>query len=205
VTGKGQFAETVKFFRLMGKQSFVLADLDALVDDNQLVNVFRDAAEPAANASGMGSLSEIDRGIRDKLGGGGSAHMAPPHWMPGTSPGMTNRERRRERKGTNETERRNGKPLAVGARLALRRGPDLPVASLRRMRPAAALRPAAATCAPAPGAWSPGSPRSRTSGARGRTSPGSKARSRRRRSCGPIALGGGRFAARRGDEHARRA
>jgi hypothetical protein len=67
VTGKGQFAETVKLFRLMGKNVFVLADLDGLADDNQLVGAFRDAAQVAANACGMGSVTEIDRGIRDKL------------------------------------------------------------------------------------------------------------------------------------------
>ncbi len=67
VTGKGQFSETVKLFRLMGKNVFVLSDLDGLADDNQLVNVFRDAAQLAANACGMDSVIEIDRGIREKF------------------------------------------------------------------------------------------------------------------------------------------
>jgi AAA domain, putative AbiEii toxin, Type IV TA system len=67
VTGKGQFGETVKLFRLMAKNVFVLADLDGLADDNQLVNVFHDKAEHAANACGMGSVAEIDRGIRDRF------------------------------------------------------------------------------------------------------------------------------------------
>ncbi len=49
----------------MGKHVFVLADLDALADDNKLVNVFRDAAQHAANASGMESIMEMDRAIRD--------------------------------------------------------------------------------------------------------------------------------------------
>jgi len=65
VTGKGQLSESVKLFRLMGKHVFVLADLDALADDNKLVNVFRDAAQHAANASGMESIMEMDRAIRD--------------------------------------------------------------------------------------------------------------------------------------------
>lgn len=67
VTGKGQFAEAIKFFRMMGKHVCVLADLDALADDNRLVNIFHEAAETTANASGVGSLMEIDRGIREKL------------------------------------------------------------------------------------------------------------------------------------------
>ncbi len=67
VTGKGQFGETVKLFRMMGKKVFVMADLDGLVDDNQLVNQFREAAQSAANARGMGSITEIDRSIRDRL------------------------------------------------------------------------------------------------------------------------------------------
>ena len=53
VTGKGQIAETVKLFRLMGKRVFVLADLDALIDDNQLVSAFGEAAQTAANDAGM--------------------------------------------------------------------------------------------------------------------------------------------------------
>jgi hypothetical protein len=67
VTGKGQFSETVKLFRLMGKHVFVLADLDALADNNQLVSVFQDQAQPKANERGMGSVMEIDRSIRDKF------------------------------------------------------------------------------------------------------------------------------------------
>jgi hypothetical protein len=67
VTGKGQFSETVKFFRLMSKDVFVLADLDALADDNRLVNVYRDAAQHLANKQGMGSVTDIDRSIRDKF------------------------------------------------------------------------------------------------------------------------------------------
>jgi hypothetical protein len=67
VTGKGQIAETVKLFRLMGKRVFVLADLDALIDDNQLVSAFGEAARTAANDAGMGTVMEIDRGIRDNL------------------------------------------------------------------------------------------------------------------------------------------
>jgi len=40
VTGKGEFAEAAKLFRLMNKQVAVLADLDALADDNGLVCQF---------------------------------------------------------------------------------------------------------------------------------------------------------------------
>lgn len=41
--------------------------LDALTDDNQLVNVFSDIAQPFAHRLGMGSVGDIDRSIRDKL------------------------------------------------------------------------------------------------------------------------------------------
>jgi len=67
VTGKGQFGETVKLFRLMGKNVFVLADLDSLADDNQLVSVFHDGAQAAANAHGAASITDIDRSIRNTL------------------------------------------------------------------------------------------------------------------------------------------
>ena len=57
-TGKGQFGETVKLFRLMGKNVFVLADLDSLADDNQLVSVFHDGAQVAANQAGGASVGQ---------------------------------------------------------------------------------------------------------------------------------------------------
>ncbi|WP_082540727.1 AAA family ATPase [Pseudolabrys sp. Root1462] len=67
VIGKGQFAETVKLFRLLGKNVFVLADLDSLADDNQLVNVFQDAGRPAATKHGLASLTEMDKHIRENF------------------------------------------------------------------------------------------------------------------------------------------
>ena len=51
----------------MAKNVFVLADLDGLADDNQLVRVFRDPAQRAANACGMGSVTDIDHDIRDNF------------------------------------------------------------------------------------------------------------------------------------------
>jgi hypothetical protein len=67
VIGKGQFSETAKLFRLMGKAVFVLSDLDGLADDNYLVNLFQDGAQAAANERGLGSVAEMDRSIRDKF------------------------------------------------------------------------------------------------------------------------------------------
>jgi hypothetical protein len=67
VTGKGQFAETVKFFSLMKKDVFVLADLDGIADENQLINVYSALAQNFANQRGMGSIIEIDRSIRNKF------------------------------------------------------------------------------------------------------------------------------------------
>ena len=67
IIGKGQFPQSISLFRMMGKRVFVLADLDALTDDNQLVCAFREQAQEAANARGMGSINEIDQAIRSDL------------------------------------------------------------------------------------------------------------------------------------------
>lgn len=64
VTGKGQFPETIKLFRLMGKRTFVLGDLDLLADDNQIIADFRDRAQAFVTAHGMADLGEMDRQIR---------------------------------------------------------------------------------------------------------------------------------------------
>jgi hypothetical protein len=64
VTGKGQFPETIKLFRLMQKRIFVLGDLDLLADDSQIIASFRDQAQPFVIAHGMADLSEMDQGIR---------------------------------------------------------------------------------------------------------------------------------------------
>lgn len=69
--GKGEFREARKLFAEIGMQITVLADLDALVDDNSLVNDFSraDGASAIANASGHTSLIDLDGRLRSELAG----------------------------------------------------------------------------------------------------------------------------------------
>ena len=69
VTGKGEFAEAATLFRLMNKQVAVLADLDALADENDLVRHFSDLPEaaPVANRLGRINLTDLDRHLRNAL------------------------------------------------------------------------------------------------------------------------------------------
>ena len=69
VTGKGEFSEAAKLFRLMNKQVAVLADLDALADDNGLVCQFSELPKAAAVANRLGrtSLADLDGDLRGAL------------------------------------------------------------------------------------------------------------------------------------------
>lgn len=69
VTGKGEFVEAAKLFRLMNKEVAVLADLDALADDNTLACSFGElpAASAVANRSGHASIADLDRALRSDL------------------------------------------------------------------------------------------------------------------------------------------
>lgn len=69
VTGKGEFIEAAKLFRLMNKRVALLADLDALADDNALVCHFSDLPEAVEVANGVGrnNLADLDRDLRDAL------------------------------------------------------------------------------------------------------------------------------------------
>lgn len=69
VTGKGEFIEAAKLFRLMGKRVSLLADLDALADDGALVCHFSDLPEAAAIADGLGrkNLADLDHDLRNSL------------------------------------------------------------------------------------------------------------------------------------------
>ena len=69
VTGKGEFIEASKLFRLMNKEVAVLADLDALADDNTLARSFSDlpAASAVADRLGRSSLMDLDRDLRNDL------------------------------------------------------------------------------------------------------------------------------------------
>ena len=67
--GKGEFREARKLFTKIGMRVTVLADLDALADDNRLVNDFSCSSEAtaAANAIGYKSFIELDGNIRSDL------------------------------------------------------------------------------------------------------------------------------------------
>lgn len=69
VTGKGEFGEAAKLFRLMNKQVAVLADLDALADSNVLVRNFSELPEATAVANRLGrtNLADLDRDLRAAL------------------------------------------------------------------------------------------------------------------------------------------
>ncbi|KAA2237727.1 ATP-dependent nuclease [Salinarimonas soli] len=77
VTGKGEFTEAVKLFELMGKRVAVLADLDALVDNNTLSSSFGQKSEISklATAAGHASLMEFDKSLRSDL-----AAAVDKHW-----------------------------------------------------------------------------------------------------------------------------
>lgn len=69
VTGKGEFPEVAKLFRLIGKRVAVLADLDALADDNALVRDFSELPEALSVAESIGrtSLTDLDGDLRTDL------------------------------------------------------------------------------------------------------------------------------------------
>lgn len=69
VTGKGEFIEAAKLFRLIKKEVAILADLDALADDNALVNAFSElsSASAVADRVGRSSLVDLDRDLRNDL------------------------------------------------------------------------------------------------------------------------------------------
>jgi len=69
VTGKGEFAEVARLFRLMGKHVTVLADLDALADDNVLVRDFSNlpTASSVAESIGRKSITDLDGDLRTDL------------------------------------------------------------------------------------------------------------------------------------------
>ncbi len=69
VTGKGEFVEAAKLFRLMNKEVAILADLDALADDNTLVRSFSELplASLVADRLGRSNIIDLDRDLRNDL------------------------------------------------------------------------------------------------------------------------------------------
>jgi hypothetical protein len=94
VTGKGEFAEAAKLFRLMNKQVAVLADLDALTDDNGLVCQFSELPEAGAVASRLGRtrLADLDSDLRDGLATYMARHQAAVDAMADIYPDWSSKE-----------------------------------------------------------------------------------------------------------------
>lgn len=69
VDGKGQFPVIAKLFRLIGKEVFVLTDLDGFVDDNSVINLFTSLpkAVEIANSYGNGDLQGMVRDVKTKI------------------------------------------------------------------------------------------------------------------------------------------
>lgn len=69
VDGKGQFPVIAKLFRLIGKEVFVLTDLDGFVDDNSVINLFTSLpkAVEIANFYGNGDLQGMVRDVKTKI------------------------------------------------------------------------------------------------------------------------------------------
>lgn len=69
VDGKGQFPAVVKLFRLIGKEIYILTDLDAFTDDNAVIDLFSSLpkAVTIANEHGMSTFSEIVRNIKSTI------------------------------------------------------------------------------------------------------------------------------------------
>lgn len=54
VDGKGQFPSTVKLMRLIGKRPILIADLDAFIDNNDVINIFINDKEAKSKALNYG-------------------------------------------------------------------------------------------------------------------------------------------------------
>lgn len=69
VNGKGQFPVVVKLFRLIGKEVYVLTDLDGFTDDNSVVNLFAELPEAVkiANQCGNENLQAIIKNTKNGI------------------------------------------------------------------------------------------------------------------------------------------
>ncbi len=69
VDGKGQFPAVTKLFRLIGKEVYILADLDAFTDDNTVVDLFTCLPEATekANERGINSLNDLIRDVKNRI------------------------------------------------------------------------------------------------------------------------------------------
>ena len=99
--GKSEFREARRLFTEIGMRVTVLADLDALADDNRLVNDFSggDEADAIAHAIGHSSLIDLDGKLRSELAGLIAANTAAidaaiadyPYWSEKQDPNVKRR------------------------------------------------------------------------------------------------------------------
>lgn len=70
VEGKGQFPATVKLMRIIGKEPIIIADLDAFIDDNDVINLYANRKESTGLALSLGhsDISEFVRKIKTDIG-----------------------------------------------------------------------------------------------------------------------------------------
>ncbi|WP_429806350.1 ATP-dependent nuclease [Ensifer sp. B1-9] len=94
LTGKGEFAEAAKLFRLMNKQVALLADLDALADDSGLVKYFSDLPEAVelANNRGRSNLADLDGDLRNAIATFMDKHRATVDEAARTYPDWSSKE-----------------------------------------------------------------------------------------------------------------
>lgn len=94
VIGKGEFGEAAKLFRLMNKNVVVLADLDALADDGNLVRSFSALPEAriVADRIGRRSLGDLDRDLRADLATFMSKHAAAVEAAAASYPDWSSKE-----------------------------------------------------------------------------------------------------------------
>lgn len=69
VDGKGQFPVITKLFRMINKEVAILTDLDGFIDDNSIVDLFKDLpkAIKLANSFGSGNVLEVANSIKSKI------------------------------------------------------------------------------------------------------------------------------------------
>lgn len=94
VTGKGEFVEAAKLFLLMNKQVAVLADLDALTDDNSLACHFSGLPSAAAVAARLGraTLADLDGDLRNEMATFMTTHRAAVQAAAATYPDWSSKD-----------------------------------------------------------------------------------------------------------------
>lgn len=69
VDGKGQFPVITKLFRMINKEVAILTDLDGFIDDNSIIELFKDLSKAIelANSYGSANVLEIANSIKTQI------------------------------------------------------------------------------------------------------------------------------------------